>query len=67
MTFKETVKLHDIPVGAKKHVEVDGLETLLVNVDLDVFAIDDRCGHMNTLLSMGTLNGTVIECPLHHA
>ena len=50
----------EIPVGKMKHVEVDGKEILIVNVNGKYYAISDRCGHMNTLLSLGSLNGTTI-------
>ena len=49
------------------HVEVEGKEILLANVDGTIYAVDDRCGHMNASLSKGTLEGTRVECALHHA
>ena len=50
-----------------KQIEIDGLEILLANVNGELYAIDDRCGHMNASLSMGTLKGNIVECLLHHA
>lgn len=67
MTLLEVARLSEIPIGSKKQVEVSGLEILLVNVEGKIHAIDDRCGHMNAPLSMGVLEGNVIECALHHA
>ena len=29
--------------------------------------MDDRCGHMNALLSMGKLEGKYVICPFHFA
>jgi nitrite reductase/ring-hydroxylating ferredoxin subunit len=29
--------------------------------------MNDRCGHMNALLSMGNLAGNVVTCPFHGA
>jgi nitrite reductase/ring-hydroxylating ferredoxin subunit len=29
--------------------------------------MDDRCGHMNALLSIGKLNGKIVICPFHYA
>lgn len=57
----------EIPVGKMKHVEVDGKEILIVNVNGKYYAISDRCGHMNTLLSLGSLNGNTVTCPFHGA
>ena len=50
-----------------KFVEVQGKEILLANAGGKFYATDNRCGHMNGPLSMGTLQGNVVECALHHA
>ena len=50
MAFTEVAKISDIPVAEMKRIETNGLEILLANVNGEVFAIDDRCGHMNTSL-----------------
>jgi nitrite reductase/ring-hydroxylating ferredoxin subunit len=50
-----------------KHVEVEEKEILLANSDGKVYALCDRCSHMNAPLSMGTLNGMVVTCPMHGA
>lgn len=57
----------EIPVGKLRHVEVDGKEILIVNVNGKYYAISDRCGHMNTLLSLGSKNGNTVTCPFHAA
>jgi nitrite reductase/ring-hydroxylating ferredoxin subunit len=63
--FVEVAKVKDIPDGKMKHVEVDGREVLVANVGGKYFAINDRCGHMNALLSMGNLKGHTVTCPFH--
>ena len=51
-----------------KHVEVKGKEIVIVNVGGKFYAMDDRCGHMNALLSMGSIaNGSIVTCPFHGA
>jgi nitrite reductase/ring-hydroxylating ferredoxin subunit len=51
-----------------KHVEVKGKEILIANIDGKSYALNDRCGHMNALLSMGNLaNDNIITCPFHGA
>ena len=65
--FVEVGKVNEIPDGKMKHVEVDGKELLIANVGGKFYAIGDRCGHMNALLSMGNLTGTTITCPFHGA
>lgn len=67
MALKDIARFTDIPEGTMKHVEVEDHELLLANVEGKVYAIDDRCGHMSTPLSMGTLKGNIVECPLHRA
>lgn len=32
-----------------------------------VYAVVDRCGHMNAALSRGEIEGDVVTCPVHHA
>lgn len=67
MSFVEASKIDEIPTGKMKHVEVEGKEIMIVNVDGIFYAVSDRCGHMNALLSMGELNGSVVKCPFHGA
>ncbi|MFL6380289.1 MAG: Rieske (2Fe-2S) protein, partial [Nitrososphaeraceae archaeon] len=50
----EVAKVNEISDGKMKHVEVDGKEVLIANIGGKFYAISDRCGHMNALLSMGT-------------
>src|SRR5215469_7520132 len=51
--FVEVTKANEIPDVTMKHIEVYGKEVLIANVGGKFYAIDDRCGHMNALLSMG--------------
>jgi nitrite reductase/ring-hydroxylating ferredoxin subunit len=57
----------DIPTGKMIHFEAEEKEILLANSDGKVYALCDRCSHMNAPLSMGTLNGRVVTCPMHGA
>ena len=65
--FVEVGKVNEIPDGKMKHVEADGKEVLVANVGGKFYAISDRCGHMNALLSMGNLTGNTVTCPFHGA
>jgi nitrite reductase/ring-hydroxylating ferredoxin subunit len=65
--FIDSSDIKDVPSGKMKHVEVQEKEILLANSDGKVYALCDRCSHMNAPLSMGTLNGKVVTCPLHGA
>jgi nitrite reductase/ring-hydroxylating ferredoxin subunit len=65
MVVVKVAKKVDIPIGKMVHLEVDGKEIMIANVDEKFYALEDRCGHMNARLSMGTLANTVVTCPWH--
>jgi nitrite reductase/ring-hydroxylating ferredoxin subunit len=67
LSLKHFKNNNEIPDGKMKHVEVDGKEVLIANVGGKFYAISDRCGHMNALLSMGNLTGNTVTCPFHGA
>jgi nitrite reductase/ring-hydroxylating ferredoxin subunit len=64
-SFVEVANVNGIPSGTMKHIEAGGKELCIANVSGIFYAIGDRCPHMNALLSMGTLQGTIVTCPLH--
>jgi 3-phenylpropionate/trans-cinnamate dioxygenase ferredoxin subunit len=57
----------ELAPGAMTWVAIDRERVLVVNVEGAFYALQDRCGHRQALLSRGTLQGHVIECPLHFA
>ena len=63
--FVEVAKASEIPNGKTKHIELEGKEIALVNVNGTFYAIADRCGHMNALLSLGNVTENTITCPFH--
>lgn len=65
--FTDASDVQDVPAGKMKHVEMDEEEVLLANSDGKVYALCDRCSHMNAPLSTGTLNGKVVTCAMHGA
>lgn len=40
-------------------------DLLFVHMEAGILATDDRCPHMSAPLSLGTLDGCLIDCPLH--
>jgi len=54
-----------VPPGSTKRLVVDGVETLLCNVDGAFYAIEDVCTHDGGRLDQGTLEGCQIRCPRH--
>ncbi|MGA3061274.1 MAG: Rieske 2Fe-2S domain-containing protein [Candidatus Bathyarchaeia archaeon] len=65
--FLEAANVSDLERGAMRSVELKGIYILIANVDGQFYALDDRCGHMNAMLSMGNLNGKIVTCPFHYA
>ena len=59
--------LEEISDGQMHRVSIDGIDVMVTSVDGCVYAVEDRCGHMSAPLSLGTLEGTYVECPLHRA
>jgi nitrite reductase/ring-hydroxylating ferredoxin subunit len=48
-----------------RRVSRGDLDVLLAHTVLGIVAVDDRCPHMSAPLSIGTLEGCVVACPLH--
>jgi nitrite reductase/ring-hydroxylating ferredoxin subunit len=66
--YIEIAKINEIANRQMKHIEVKGREILIANIDGKFYALNDRCGHMNALLSMGNLaNDNIVTCPFHGA
>jgi nitrite reductase/ring-hydroxylating ferredoxin subunit len=65
--FVEVTKLDDVPSGRLKHIELDGKEIMIVNLDGKIYALNDRCSHTNAPLSMGHVQNSIITCPMHGA
>lgn len=65
--FVDVTDVNGVPEGKMKHVEVGEKEILLANSEGRIYALCDRCSHMNAPLSIGTLNGKVVTCPMHGA
>jgi len=49
-SYVEVAKIDEISSGNMKHVELDGKEIVVANLNGKFYAMDDRCGHMNALL-----------------
>jgi 3-phenylpropionate/trans-cinnamate dioxygenase ferredoxin subunit len=58
-------KVGELEDGAMKSVSTKQGEFLLARVGDNYYAADNRCPHMKGKLAQGTLEGTVVTCPLH--
>ena len=63
--FEPMAELADLAPGTMLRVTRGDHDLLLVNGENGICAIDDRCPHMSAPLSLGTLDGCIIGCPLH--
>ncbi len=63
--FHPVLDVDDLPPGAMRRVSLGDLDLLLVHTDKGVFVTEDRCPHMSAPLSIGVLDGCIIQCPLH--
>ena len=57
----------DIREGELQRFTTGQLDLMVPRVGGRVYAVEDRCGHTSAPLSLGTLEGTSVDCPLHHA
>lgn len=55
----------DLPPGSLTRFTFGDLDLLLAHTTSGLCLTDDRCPHMSAPLSLGTLDGCAIACPLH--
>ena len=65
--FTQAIRTSDIAPGGMKAVELNGHEIVICNCGGTFRAIARRCGHMNAPLELGTLDGSILTCPMHCA
>ena len=63
--FEPVLDASDLPRGAMRRVSTGDLDILLAHTPNGIVAVDDRCPHMAAPLSIGTLDGCEVACPLH--
>ena len=65
--YIEVASTDGIEPGTMHEVEVDGHHLLVTRVADEFFVTDARCPHLGGRLVRGTLEGSVVSCPLHHS
>lgn len=63
--FRPALPLADLAPGSMRRVSFGDLDVLLTHTAKGLCAVDDRCPHMAAPLSIGSLDGCVVACPLH--
>jgi nitrite reductase/ring-hydroxylating ferredoxin subunit len=64
-TFVRVASRSEMAPGARRRLDVEGYEILLVNVEGNLHAIGFRCPHEGGPLGDGPIAGGRITCPLH--
>jgi nitrite reductase/ring-hydroxylating ferredoxin subunit len=64
--FRPALRIDELPPGALRRVTFGELDVLLAHTSNGIAATDDRCPHMSAPLSLGTLEGCLVACPLHN-
>ncbi len=63
--FEAALAVAELPPGAMRRVTFGDLDVLFAHTAAGIVAVDDRCPHMAAPLSIGRLDGCVVDCPLH--
>lgn len=63
--FVAALDVADLAPGSMRRMTRGDLDVLIVNTPQGIVAVDDRCPHMSAPLSLGSLDGCVVACPLH--
>jgi nitrite reductase/ring-hydroxylating ferredoxin subunit len=63
--FVAALPAADLPPGSMRRLTFGDLDVLIAHSGAGLVAIDDRCPHMSAPLSLGTLEGCIVGCPLH--
>ncbi len=50
-----------------KKVDLEGHGLLLARIGGQYYCVDSKCPHLSGDLSKGTLEGTILTCPVHHS
>lgn len=64
--FATVGDLEDLPPGALRVVDAEGVAVLLANVGGEVYALRDGCPVDGRTLELGKLSGAVVVCPWHN-
>lgn len=63
--FVLALTVTELPPGEMRRVTFGDLDVLFAHTANGIVAIDDRCPHMSAPLSIGRLDGCLVDCPLH--
>lgn len=65
--WTEVARREEIPPGGAKPVVIDDRMIAVIDLDGELYAIDNVCTHAFAILTDGFIEGDLIQCPLHAA
>ena len=65
MSWHAVAGAEDLWIGEMRATQVNGRSILLVNIEGEVHAFEDRCAHQGVPLSRGRLLSGVLTCAAH--
>ncbi len=57
--------LEELPPGDSRVVNAGGHEVVLLNLDGEILALDNRCAHKDQPLADGVIRDGILTCPAH--
>ncbi|MGC2035562.1 MAG: Rieske 2Fe-2S domain-containing protein [Thermoplasmata archaeon] len=66
-TWNELTEAKDLKPGEMTHGRAGSEDVVVVNLNGELHAYINRCGHMNAPLDLGTFKSGVLKCPQHNA
>lgn len=63
--YEKVAELKDVPPGSVYHVEMNGDQIALANVNGQIYALGGVCTHRGGPLGQGELSGEILTCPWH--
>ena len=63
--WRRVTAVEDLWIGEMRAASVEGRPVLLINVEGQVHAFEDRCAHQGVPLSLGRLDAGVLTCSAH--
>ncbi len=65
--FARVLNVAELPPGAKKAVDVNGVPVLVCNTNDRLYAVSNICSHAHEKLECGRMSRGWIGCPVHGA
>lgn len=65
MEYIKAANIQDFAGTAKKLINVNDKKILILHIDSEYFAVDNKCTHMGGSLYEGKTEGHIVVCPRH--